>query len=152
MFAPQSHFYHTPISPVSFLLKYFSRIFLICQSQKHKINILDMYNINSFMTEFLSYRNQSIDFQSKSIDQFLYDRHSVMKELIMQKLLLISCCSFSFIYDSVLMRESAEQRKPIFWYILSSDSTLKILALVTSIIKYQCSKLVKNLSSSYHME
>ena len=31
-------------------------------------------NINSFMTESLSYRNQSIDLNCKSMDWFLYDR------------------------------------------------------------------------------
>ena len=30
---------------------------------------------NSFMTEFLLYRNQSIDLQSKSMDWFLCDRN-----------------------------------------------------------------------------
>ena len=30
--------------------------------------------LNSFMTESLSNRNQSIDLQSKSMDWFLYDR------------------------------------------------------------------------------
>ena len=30
--------------------------------------------INSFMREVLSYRNQSIDLLSKSMDRFLYDR------------------------------------------------------------------------------
>ena len=33
------------------------------------------------MKEALSHKNHSIDFQSKSMDWFLYDRASVMKEL-----------------------------------------------------------------------
>ena len=33
------------------------------------------------MTEAVIYRNQSIDLQSKSMDWFLYDNVSVMKEL-----------------------------------------------------------------------
>ena len=37
--------------------------------------------LNSFMTEVLSYRNQSNDLKSKSMEWFLYDRHSLMKEL-----------------------------------------------------------------------
>ena len=36
---------------------------------------LNMYHsCNSFMTKVLSYRNQSINLQSKPIDWFLYDR------------------------------------------------------------------------------
>ena len=31
--------------------------------------------LNSFMTEVLSYRNQSHDLKSKSMEWFLYDRH-----------------------------------------------------------------------------
>ena len=31
-------------------------------------------NINSFATEGISYRNQSMDLKSKSVDWFLYDR------------------------------------------------------------------------------
>ena len=37
--------------------------------------------LNSFMTDVLSYRNQSNDLKSKSMEWFLYDRHSLMKEL-----------------------------------------------------------------------
>ena len=33
------------------------------------------------MTEALSYRNQSIDFHSKSMEWFLYDKDLVIKEL-----------------------------------------------------------------------
>ena len=33
------------------------------------------------MTEFLSYRNQSIDLQSKEMDWSLYDKDPVMKNL-----------------------------------------------------------------------
>ena len=34
------------------------------------------------MTDFLSYRNQTIDLQSKSVDWFLYDRNLRHEELV----------------------------------------------------------------------
>ena len=37
------------------------------------------------MTEIPTYRNQSIDLLSKSMDWFLYERGSVIKELIFLK-------------------------------------------------------------------
>ena len=40
---------------------------------------------NSFMTVVLSYRNQSIDLEKKSIDWFLYKRTSVTKQLTFYK-------------------------------------------------------------------
>ena len=33
-----------------------------------------IYDVNCLMTKCLSYRNQSIDLQGKSVDWFLYDR------------------------------------------------------------------------------
>ena len=40
-----------------------------------QINHLPFANFNSFMTErSISYRNQSINLESKSMDWFLYDR------------------------------------------------------------------------------
>ena len=41
--------------------------------------------INSFMTELLSYRNQFIDLQSKSVDWFLYD-NGLRYETVNEKL------------------------------------------------------------------
>ena len=45
-------------------------------------NLQLRFYFNSFMTGTLSYKNQSIDLQSKSIDWFLYDnglRHERVK-------------------------------------------------------------------------
>ena len=39
----------------------------------HQYVIHDINLVNSFMTEALSYRNQSIDLMRKSMDWFLYD-------------------------------------------------------------------------------
>ena len=41
-----------------------------------------LFSFNSFMTDFLSYRNQTIDLQSKSVDWFLYDRNLRHEELV----------------------------------------------------------------------
>ena len=46
-------------------------------------NSLHWSTINSFMTEFLSYRNQPIDLQSKSVNWSLYDR-DVRQETVNQ--------------------------------------------------------------------
>ena len=49
----------------------------------------------SFMTELPSYRNQSFDLFCKSMDWFLYDRDSVMKELI--NITSLCCCSVNIL-------------------------------------------------------
>ena len=38
--------------------------------------------INSFMTKLLSYRNRPINFQSKSLDWFLYDKDLRQKSYV----------------------------------------------------------------------
>ena len=55
---------------------------LLCLASKREVKSFWLVQFNSFMTEVRSYRKQSIDLQSKSMEWFLYDtdlRHERVK-------------------------------------------------------------------------
>ena len=73
----------------------------------------------------LSYRNQSIDLRSKSVDWFLYDnglRHERVKQVIKQCVKYARIRVFSDLFFLCnLIREKTSERNPIFWHILLTE-------------------------------
>ena len=64
-----------------------------------------MFHFNSFMTEALSYRNQSIDLFCKSMDWFLYD-NGLRHEVLMK--------SYDY-FENVISNQSKEWSLFYFW-------------------------------------
>ena len=73
----------------------------------------------------LSYRKQSIDLRSKSVDWFLYDnglRHKRVKQVIKQCIKYARTRVFShFFFLCNLICEKTSERNPIFWQILLTE-------------------------------
>ena len=71
------------------------------------------------MTESLSYRNQSIDLQSKSVDWFLYDTglcHERFKNFAFLKMLLITISVSWLFYDQMIF-DSKDIFKNVFFVV-----------------------------------
>ena len=94
----------------------------------------------------LSYRNLSIDLLCKSMDRFLYDNGSVMKELIWQGVI---CASFSEMFRYLLNGWS-----PIFVFEFTDSKYLEqtavfrfhyLLALMFIDLEYAASSLKSHL-------
>ena len=72
------------------------------------------------MTESLSYRNQSIDLQSKSMDWFLYDTglcHERFKNFVLLKMLLMTISVSWLFYDQMIF-DSKDILKNVFFVVL----------------------------------